>query len=822
MEPLTRITYREPATGQPRSQTTIRRESLVDYENYLRPWERAHGSALHSPGVGAGLEVRATQGTAGLQVRPGLALNADGDHIVLAAGGWASFNGGRVPVTDAGVPVVTTGLDGQFVLTISWAELPDERVFDSEQRKVADQTPQLNLRPAAASVDRTDVVLAAVTITAGTVAGLGVGDRRQCGGQLALTRPVPIASGSALSVGSEVAAQLRPVGGGLEVAVPGSLSIAADGLAVRGPAGATALALDAATGNLGIGTATPQARLDVAGPIAVGGQEALSSGDGFLNLNPSGGFGRGVHTPGVSSAGSANIGGGGNWADPGAGNLAVGGRAWVGKKASTDVQASLVVDTDNSTLDTAAFRKTALGPSWSHVHYGPTGDWYVRSAATTGKVVLQDAGGSVGIGTANPHARLEVQGDVLVTGPLSLTGALTVTGGPLAVDKITPTAALEVTKGLKVTSGSLDAQQGLRVTGPLTVTGALALNGAFSITGGALAVDKITPSAALEVSNGLKVAGPLTVTGALSVTGAALAVNSITSTGQLQVSKGLAVTGGSLDAAQGMRVTGDSSVTGTLSVDRLSSRFGSVAAAGGLSTDGWISAQQSLSVGTNASIGGTLSAFNVDSQTITANGSIRASDGTLGVVGNCTDDSTAAIGVYGGGIGARSTGVKGEANVGADAYGVWGVSSEGYAGFFTGKVRVTGMLEKPGGGFRIDHPLDPENKFLSHSFVESPDMLNLYCGVVETDNTGEADIELPDYFAALNQDFTYQLTVLGQVASATVIDEIADNRFTVKSAGPGMRVCWLVTGVRKDQFAMENRIVVEEGKPRHEKGKTPA
>jgi len=29
-------------------------------------------------------------------------------------------------------------------------------------------------------------------------------------------------------------------------------------------------------------------------------------------------------------------------------------------------------------------------------------------------------------------------------------------------------------------------------------------------------------------------------------------------------------------------------------------------------------------------------------------------------------------------------------------------------------------------GFKVDHPLDPENKYLSHSFVESPDMMNIY------------------------------------------------------------------------------------------------
>ena len=50
-----------------------------------------------------------------------------------------------------------------------------------------------------------------------------------------------------------------------------------------------------------------------------------------------------------------------------------------------------------------------------------------------------------------------------------------------------------------------------------------------------------------------------------------------------------------------------------------------------------------------------------------------------------------------------------------------------------GKVKITGNLEKAGGSFKIDHPLDPANKYLYHSFVESPDMKNVYDGVVVLD-----------------------------------------------------------------------------------------
>ena len=54
--------------------------------------------------------------------------------------------------------------------------------------------------------------------------------------------------------------------------------------------------------------------------------------------------------------------------------------------------------------------------------------------------------------------------------------------------------------------------------------------------------------------------------------------------------------------------------------------------------------------------------------------------------------------------------------------------SGGFAGFFAGIVKITGNHQKSGGSFKIDHPLDPANKYLCHSFVESPDMKNIYDG----------------------------------------------------------------------------------------------
>jgi hypothetical protein len=109
------------------------------------------------------------------------------------------------------------------------------------------------------------------------------------------------------------------------------------------------------------------------------------------------------------------------------------------------------------------------------------------------------------------------------------------------------------------------------------------------------------------------------------------------------------------------------------------------------------------------------------------------------------------------------------------------------AGRFVGAVEVTGNLSKGGGSFKIDHPLDPANKYLHHSFVESPDMMNIYNAVVTLNAQGEAVVTMPDYFEALNLDFRYQLTCIGGFAPVYVAEEIASNQFKIAGGKPGLK-----------------------------------
>ena len=136
-----------------------------------------------------------------------------------------------------------------------------------------------------------------------------------------------------------------------------------------------------------------------------------------------------------------------------------------------------------------------------------------------------------------------------------------------------------------------------------------------------------------------------------------------------------------------------------------------------------------------------------------ATGVYGYSDNNYGVYGRSYDSN----GVYG--QSDINAGVYGYSN--GEGNGLYGLSRYGYAAYLAGNVRITGNLQKGGGSFKIDHPLDPANKYLQHSFVESPDMKNVYDGIVVLDRKGKAEIELPDWFGALNKDFRYQLTPIG-------------------------------------------------------------
>lgn len=207
---------------------------------------------------------------------------------------------------------------------------------------------------------------------------------------------------------------------------------------------------------------------------------------------------------------------------------------------------------------------------------------------------------------------------------------------------------------------------------------------------------------------------------------------------------------------------------------------------------------------------------------------------TAGVFGY--SGTTGGAGVYGrtgGGGGSVSTGVRGDSN-GPGTSGLAGFAGNGggngiyaqgagagsLAGFFSGDVTITGSLQVNGAkNFKIDHPLDPANKYLIHAAVESSEMKNIYDGIAVINSDGSATVSLPSYFGALNIEYRYQLTCIGANAPVYIAEEISKNQFKIAGGKPGMKVSWQVTGVRNDAAAVSNPIKVELDKVGNEIGK---
>jgi hypothetical protein len=192
-----------------------------------------------------------------------------------------------------------------------------------------------------------------------------------------------------------------------------------------------------------------------------------------------------------------------------------------------------------------------------------------------------------------------------------------------------------------------------------------------------------------------------------------------------------------------------------------------------------------------------------------ANGIVAMAVATGGYGVAAFSDEAGGVGLYG--ASTSGSGVYGSTDTGHAVY------SDGDA-YVYGNLHATGTLSKGGGSFKIDHPLDPANKFLYHSFVESPDMLNVYSGTLTLDAKGEATVSLPDWFEALNRDTRIQLTAVGEFSPLYVKTKVQGGAFSIAGGKAGQEVYWQLTGIRQDAWANANRIPVEEDKPTAERG----
>jgi hypothetical protein len=296
---------------------------------------------------------------------------------------------------------------------------------------------------------------------------------------------------------------------------------------------------------------------------------------------------------------------------------------------------------------------------------------------------------------------------------------------------------------------------------------------------GNVGVGTENPGARLEVAGDVKLSGPLSVQGALTASGAARI-------------------GGDLDVA------GEGKFSGPLSV------------------------QGAFTTGGTARIGGDLRVTgSLTAASFTGNGAglsnVTPADNSI-TSAKLAQDATSLSKVTGGKmvISADRLDVAGYMTLNGPLNVTGGFTAGSYTpnpiSQIYGNLHVQGRLSAGVKTFRIDHPLDPENKYLCHSTVESPDVMNIYNGNITTDTEGHATVVLPDYFEALNRDFRYQLTVIGKLAQATIASEIENNRFTIKTDQPDVKISWQVTGLRQDALAKAFPPCVEEEKPEAERG----
>jgi hypothetical protein len=171
------------------------------------------------------------------------------------------------------------------------------------------------------------------------------------------------------------------------------------------------------------------------------------------------------------------------------------------------------------------------------------------------------------------------------------------------------------------------------------------------------------------------------------------------------------------------------------------------------------------------------------------------------------------IGVWGSQDGS-GWGVYGTSVSGIGVYG-YASATSGYGVYSGGRFAATGTKS-----FQIDHPLSPETHYLNHFCTEGPEPMNAYSGVVTLDARGEAWVQLPDYFEAINRDPRYTLTPIGAaMPNLHVAVKIQNNCFKIAGGAPGKEVSWEVKAIRNDLWVQRYGYQTEQEKEDAIKGK---
>jgi hypothetical protein len=180
--------------------------------------------------------------------------------------------------------------------------------------------------------------------------------------------------------------------------------------------------------------------------------------------------------------------------------------------------------------------------------------------------------------------------------------------------------------------------------------------------------------------------------------------------------------------------------------------------------------------------------------------------------------------VFGAGVHGLATATSGETygvygqSDSPSGYGVYGWKPAGGTGY--GVYYGNGLAGTGTKSFQMDHPLSPETHYLNHFCTEAPEPLNAYSGVVILDSHGEAWVQLPAYFDAINRDPRYTLTAIGApMPNLHVAVKIQNNRFKIAGGAPGKEVSWRVEAVRNDLWVQRYGYQTEQEKPKEHQGR---
>src|SRR5713101_1668968 len=315
------------------------------------------------------------------------------------------------------------------------------------------------------------------------------------------------------------------------------------------------------------------------------------------------------------------------------------------------------------------------------------------SGAAFGNILIADVGGNVGVGTASPGQRLDVSGNINASGSVS---ASSFTGSGATLSGIVLPNDARLSDARAPLAGSnfyIQSQNASPQTANMSITGTAVVGS--TMTAGNL----ISPQ----------------LSGGAAGSGLALTVNAASGAGN----------GGVLNLFAGSAGTTNGGAGGDLNINAGNAGVVGGAGYGGLGPAGKVNitagtgynsvgADVILKSGTNSNW--SLSAPGTHSNVSLQGGGLLGADGAVltveGAGNGCSNNCSATFG--------GNVRITGGAGFGGDPGGsiILTPGSPSADVHVVGNLSVTGSVSKGSGSFKIDHPLDPANKYLSHSFVE--------------------------------------------------------------------------------------------------------